>query len=347
MPNLPASYVDLKAAVKDADLLVTHSLAVAGPLVAETTGIPWVSSVMMPLKFYSAHDPSVHGALPGALRLRVLGPTRYRALLRLAQLVVRPWTAPERRLRRRLGCPPARDPIFDGQHSPELVLALFSELFGPRQPDWPANTRVTGFPFYDEPTARDGLPAELLSFLDAGPPPLVFTLGSLAGLEPGRFYGETLGAVARLGCRAVLVVAPETRTQLPHPLPEGIMAVSTVAYSRLLPRATAVVHHGGIGTTAQALRAGCPMLIMPYGHDQPDNAARACRLGIGRQLSRRQYTAARAAVELHHLIDDPAYASRAKAVASKIQGENGVEAACDAILTHLRRVDTPRALLTV
>jgi rhamnosyltransferase subunit B len=335
MPHLAASYDDLTAAVCNADLLVTHSITFAGPLVAEATGVCWVSSVLMPLKFYSAYDPSVHGAVPGLTRLRVLGPTAYGVLLKLGKLGVRSWSEPERRLRRRLGLPPGNDPIFEGQHSPELVLALFSAVLGCRQPDWPPQTRITGFPFYDERASPDGLPAALRGFLDVGPPPIVFTLGSAAAMDPGRFYTATLRAVRELGCRAVLVVAKGTPVRLPDPLPEGIMAIDSVAYSQLLPRAAAVVHHAGIGTTGQALRAGCPMLVVPYCHDQPDNAARVCRLGVARSIARDQYTSARAASELHRLLRDGRYAARAREISLKVRKEDGVRAACDAIEERL------------
>jgi rhamnosyltransferase subunit B len=337
MPHLAASYDDLSAAVRDADLMVTHSIAFAGPMVAQKTGIGWVSSVLQPLKFYSAYDPSVHGPVPGLTRLRVLGPKVYGRLMRLGKLCVRSWSAPERRLRRQIGLTPGKDPIFEGQHSPELVLALFSAAFGRPQPDWPANTRITGFPFYDEPSSRDGLPATLQNFLEAGPPPVVFTLGSAAAMDPGRFYPETLRAIRELGCRAVLVVAKDTPIRLPDPLPRGIMRFDSVAYSQLLPRAAAVVHHGGIGTTSQALRAACPMLVVPYCHDQPDNAARVCRLGVGRSIPRAQYTATRAASALDRLLNDGAYAARAREIGHQVQREAGVRTACDALEEHLRR----------
>jgi hypothetical protein len=91
-------------------------------------------------------------------------------------------------LRAQLGLPPRASPIFEGQFSPALVLALFSPIFGPPQPDWPPNTVITGFPFYREAAA---LPPELRDFFAAGPPPVVFTLGSSASATPGTFFEQS------------------------------------------------------------------------------------------------------------------------------------------------------------
>jgi rhamnosyltransferase subunit B len=107
-------------------------------------------------------------------------------------------------------------------------------------------------------------------------------------------------------------------------------------YSQIFPSACAIVHQGGIGTTAQALRAGRPTLIMPYSHDQPDNAARVERLGTLRTLPRKKYSASRIAKELSELLNNSQYAEKAAEISSLVQAENGVNLACDAIEQQLR-----------
>ena len=72
------------------------------------------------------------------------------------------------------------------------------------------------------------------------------------------------------------------REHIPRTLPSDVRHVEYAPFSELLPRCAALVHHGGIGTSAQALAAGVPQLIMPMGHDQPDNS-RACSRRIGEQ----------------------------------------------------------------
>src|SRR5262249_4169120 len=158
----------------------THPLTYAGPLVAEKTGIAWVSTVLAPISFFSAYDPPVLAPAPWLSRLRPLGPAVHGALFRLAKRVSFSWSDPVRELPAEMGLGPGADPIFEGQHSPDLVLAMFSELLAAPQPDWPPNTRVTGFAFYDQLDKGKEMSPELKKFLDSGPPPIVFTLGSSA-----------------------------------------------------------------------------------------------------------------------------------------------------------------------
>jgi UDP:flavonoid glycosyltransferase YjiC (YdhE family) len=122
----------------------------------------------------------------------------------------------------------------------------------------------------------------------------------------------------------------------PASLPDGIVAFAYAPYSELFPRAAAIVHQGGIGTTAQAMRSGRPMLVMPYAHDQPDNAERVRRLRIARTIARYRYTPARAAAELRHLLDNPVYRQRASAVGRQMQRGDGVRDACDSLERLLR-----------
>jgi UDP:flavonoid glycosyltransferase YjiC (YdhE family) len=100
-----------------------------------------------------------------------------------------------------------------------------------------------------------------------------------------------------------------------------------------------VVHQGGVGTTAQCLRAGKPMLIMPYSHDQPDNARRMMRMKIARVIQRGKYTPWRVVRRLKAMLADPLLAQRAESVGKRLAGEDGVRAACDA-LEELHRKKT-------
>ena len=150
-------------------------------------------------------------------------------------------------------------------------------------------------------------------------------------MNAGRFYEFSAAAAERLGCRAVLVTGHDPRNQPVRPLPPRMIAIPAAPFSQLFPRASAIVHQGGIGTTAQAMRSGRPMLVVPYSHDQPDNAARVVRLGIARTVSRHRYAPARAAAGLSRLLNDPAYRERSAETGKRLRDENGVEAACDAI----------------
>lgn len=330
LPFIRDSYDDLTEAVRGADLLVTHVITFAGPLVAQRTGIPWVSTVLAPVSLWSAHDPLVPPNMPwlGPL-LRAAGVGVNRVFLRLVKKLTHPWMEPIYALRKELGLPPGEHPLFDGQHSPACVLALFSGVIGAKQPDWPPQTVITGFPFYDKKDETPIAP-ELLRFLDDGPPPIVFTLGSSAVFIADDFFHESIAAVKQLGQRAVLLIG-DARNMPKEPLPDGIVAFDYAPYGQLLPRASVIVHQGGVGTTAQALRAGRPMLVMPYNHDQPDNASRIARLGVGRMLSRKSYNGSRVVEELKNLLEDPAYSHRAAEIGAIVRSGNGTCTACDEI----------------
>lgn len=324
-PHLREAYEDLLQAVKGADLLLTHPITFAGPLVAQKTGIPWVSSVLAPVSFMSAYDPPVPPFWQWMRHVQLLGPRFVGGFFKQVKKAYQ--NKPYNKFRDELGLPDRGNPVFEGQHSPTLILALFSKLFAQPQPDWPSQARATGFAFYDGKKEL-AMPGELMKFLDAGPAPLVFTLGTSAVWVARDFYRESIAATKLLGRRAVLLIGDE-RNRLNESLPPEIFAADYAPYEALLPRASAMVHHGGVGTTSQGLRAGIPTLIVPFAFDQPDNAAHAERLGTSRTLPRPKYTAARAAKELRHLLEEPAYARNAKKVGEQLRAENGAAVACD------------------
>jgi rhamnosyltransferase subunit B len=333
-PALRQSYDDLLDAAtrpERADLLLLGELNYAGPLVAEVTGIPWASYVLAPLSFFSAFDPPVLPMYPRLARADKTVPGMGRAIQRLARFVSRKWPQPIYDLRAELGLARGSNPLFDAKHSPYLVLALFSRVLGQEQKDWPANTRIAGFCFYDSDAGNAALPELLDEFLAAGAAPVVFTLGSAAVLAAGRFYEFSAKAAVRLGVRAVLLIGSDERNRPPQALPETICVAQYAPYSALFSRAELVVHQGGVGTVAQCLRAGKPMLIMPYSHDQPDNARRMRRLGVARVIQRGNYSPLRAAQKLEAMLEEPRFAQKAAQVAELLKQEDGVRSACDAL----------------
>jgi rhamnosyltransferase subunit B len=324
-----ASYQRLLAHA-DVDVIVTTTLAFAGQLIGETGGVAWVSAVLAPAGFISAYDPPATsiGVLDRYLRS---SPERGRWLARIGEKVTYRWTKPVRDFRRQLGLAevgPQGDPFHRGQHAPAAVLALFPAMLGTPQPDWPAQVRQCGFARYDQPSTPD---PTLESFLDGGAPPIVFTLGSAAVFAGARFLRESAKAAERLGRRAIVLTgSAQVRAQLPA-LPASILAVDYANHRDLFPRAAVVVHHGGIGTSAEALYAGIPMLVVPHGFDQPDNAARLHRLGVAEVLPIGRYRAARAASCLERLLGDERYRDIAQACATALAHEEGAARAADVI----------------
>ena len=336
--NLKEIYEDLDAAVEGADLLLTHTLPLVGPIVAQKRRLPWVSSILAPITFFSAYEPPVPPQIPSLHHLLKLSPVLGRLFYRAAVLRLEKIMKPVYSLRAELGLPRGELPLLRGQHSPHMVLALFSSVLGAPQPDWPANTRVTGFPFYDRRDyfGENEMQAELSKFLNDGPPPIVFTLGSSAFWVAKDFYLDSIKAAQALGQRALLLIGHQ-RNMPEGPLPEGIAAFEYAPFGEVLPRALGVVHQGGVGTTGQSLRSGRPQLILPHAHDQFDNAWRVVRNGCGRAIPRPRYNAETATRELKALLGNPGYASRASAIGQLVQKENGASTAADAIEETLIR----------
>jgi len=330
-PAIRESYEDIVAAADGADLIVSHPITFGAPLAAERLQLPWVATVLAPLSFFSVHDFPVVPNAPQAIVLRRLGPWTGRLIMKMARRITTPWVAPVRAFRASLGLPPSGDPLYEGQFSPHGNLALFSRLLGAEQRDWPANTRVTGFPFFNRAIP---MPPELSEFLDAGDPPLVFTLGSAAVSAAGSFYDESAKAAALLNRRAVLLVGRHPEN-IPAHLPSTIMAVDSAPHDQLFPRAAAVIHQGGVGTTGQAMRGGHPQLVVPHAHDQPDNAFRLKHLGIARVLYPKRYLASCVAADLGALLTSREHLERADMVGRQVRAETGAESAVAAIVQVL------------
>lgn len=328
--SLRDSFDDLTAAARGADLMITHPVTFAGPIVAQHERLPWTSTVLAPMSFFSKHDLPVFPPIPWAKRLERI-PGSAGALVALAKRMTRPWGAPVHALRRELCLPPGGDPVFEGQHSPHLVLGLFSRVLGTPQKDWPANVTVTGPITYNGPRGGTPLSTRLTDFLNAGDPPVVFTLGSSAVGAAGSFYHESVEAVRRLGVRAVLLIGPHAENRPEGVLPDGVLLEEFAPHAALFPRASVVVHQGGAGTVHQGLLSGKPTLVVPFAHDQPDNAWRVERLGVSRTIRPKRYTARAVERTLDLLLSEDAFAARAAEVARVVNAEDGVANACDAI----------------
>ena len=172
--------------------------------------------------------------------------------------------------------------------------------------------------------------------MEDGEPPIIFTLGSTIVWNAGNFYSESVVAAQKLGKRAVLLIGDDPLNLPQEPLGEHVFTIPYVSHVCLFPHASAIVHHGGIGTTGQALHARKPMLIVPYGGDQFDNGARIERLGVGRVIRRNHYRAERVAVALRQLLESPTSLQNAVLVGRQLRQEDGVQTACDAIEKLLR-----------
>lgn len=332
MPHLRDAHADLSRAAQGADLLLSHSLTYMQQIVAQQQDKPWMSVVLAPISLMSRHDPPALVGLDLLRTARKFGPTAYQFMLGLMRGAVRRWEQPLHELRREMGLPRTQQVMtFEGQFSPRGTLALFDPLLASPQPDWPPNTWICGAAVHDAAAVDPVLLGELQRFLDQGPPPVVFALGSAAVHIAQDYWGEAVAAIGRLGRRAILL----TGRPIGIELPSHVRAFDYLPYSTVFPHAAAVVHQAGIGTLSLALRAGRPQLLTPVGFDQYDNALRARHLGVGRVLPFRRASAARLARELEALLDDPGCDTAARDVAAQLRPVNGAEAAASRIVALL------------
>lgn len=307
-------------------LIVGSGLAFGARIASETLRIPMVTLHLQPSCLYSVLDsPVMH---PAFARINSWPTVVKRLVFWATDLAADRVMAPAaNELRTRLGLPPVRHITSAWWHSPTRVIGLFPDWFAAPQPDWPPQTVLTGFPLYDERGATATMP-EVGRFLDDGSPPIVFAAGS--GNRQGRRFFETaVDACRQLQRRGVLL--SRFAEQIPTGMGDAVRHFDYVPLSEILPRAAALVHHGGIGTMAQGLAAGVPQLVMPMTFDQPDNASRLARLGAGRALSPQAFTGPAVAHELASLMASPEVAQRCRGFAARLQASDAVARTCDLI----------------
>jgi len=308
-------------------VVVASSLGLAGRIAQDKLQIPTVTVHLSPSQFRSCTAPPKLPGLwmPAWLPMWV----KKRMWAGGDQFVIDPMLAPRiNALRTELGLEPVDGILRDFWNSPQRVIGLFPDWFASPQADWPPQSRLTGFPRYDEADACDVNP-QLEQFLNDGDPPIVFTPGS-AMYHGHKFFSASVEACKRLNRRGILLT--KHTEQIPTNLPETIQHFGYVPFSRVLPRVAALVHHGGIGTSAQALAAGCRQLVTPFAHDQFDNADRLVRLGVARSIVAKKYTAASATRELSTLLDDAQVSDRCAEFANRLSGDDPVDRTCDLIL---------------
>ncbi len=341
-PYLRQSYEDIVAAAEGAALIVAHSLAFSAQAAAEKQGLPLANIVLSPLLLPSAYDPP-----DGALAPYILAPRNgvsraYNRLIKALSIrAVWLWAVPLRRFRAQLGLPnPLGAGLFSmGRHA-EMTFALYSPLLAPLQPDHPAGMVVAGQSFHDRfMNSGDALRPALEEFFDEGPAPIVFTLGSFFVRDRVDHFRACVAAARALGRRAILLLHADDLAELGDQYARDVMATSYVPHSWVFPRACAVVHHGGAGTSGQAMRSGAPQLVTPVMGDQFDNAARLERLGVARTLVAKKATQVSLTEALASLLADERCARRAREIATIVEREDGARVAARHIANRLERHD--------
>jgi UDP:flavonoid glycosyltransferase YjiC (YdhE family) len=315
------------ARVDDETLVVAHSLDFASRAIAEKTGLPVVTMHLGPMLLRTEYET---GVMQGTRDLFSPLPRWLKRIVwRLVdRFLMDPAAGPvANEMRARVGLPPVKSVLTRAMHSPLLTVGLWPAWFAPPQPDYPPFFKQTGFPLFEAADAQP-VPADVETYLAAGEPPIVYTPGS-ANLHGHEFFQAAADAARLLGRRTMLLSRfPE---QLPANLPENVRHFPFAPLSRMLSRCAALVHHGGIGTTAAALAAGVPQLIMPMSHDQPNNAHWVRRLGVGDRLMPGKFTGRRVADLLRRLLDSPETKARCAEVAARCARQDALAEIADLI----------------
>jgi rhamnosyltransferase subunit B len=305
--------------------VIAGSLALGARVAQDRLGVALTTLHLQPVVFRSRFQPPIH---PGLGWIRQLPVPLRPAVFRLMDFMVdKLYAGPLNAFRAELGLAPVKRVIDRWWHSPDSTLALFPAWYAAPQPDWPSQVRCLDFPM-DDGGGLESVSPTVQAFLDAGEPPIVFTSGSAMATGED-FFAASAAAAERMGRRAALLT--KFAAQLPRRLPAHVTHIAYAPFSTLLPRAAALVHHGGIGTAAQALRAGVPQLVAPCSYDQFDNAARLERLGVSVTVPRHRYDAGHVTAALTRLLADTATLVRCADCAARFGRGDGIGAAVDAI----------------
>jgi len=296
-------------------VVLTRGRALGARIAQEKLSVPMATLVVVPEWLRSIYQLGPHRMLPKPARkwLKSIFAARVSA-------AVMPET---NRLRAELGLPALVGLFDEWIFSPQLILGLFPEWYQPPLPDWP-EMHLTGFPLFDGADTQELAP-EVEEFLGSGKPPVLVNAISWMQSDP-KFFERSVAAVRRIGARAILL-SPFPQI-VPADLPPGVRYFGYVPHRLLLPRAAAIIHQGGIGTTAGALLAGVPQLIVPASLvDGPHNGRRVERLGVGAMLWPAQYRR-RGASEMERLLSSSAVKEKCRHYAAKMKAQDGIGAAC-------------------
>ena len=299
-------------------VIVTHPLALHEALLCRALrpDVRVALAYLAPSNIPTVHDP----LLLGPLRVPRWVPHAVRRWLwkQIGKRMIDPVVMPDINAdRAAAGVAPASGMFDLLQHGPDLSVTLFPAWFAEPKPDWPQPLYCGDFALFD-PNPDAAFTPKLAQFLAAGEAPLIFTPGT-ANRQADAYFAHALAATEALGKRAIFLTPH--REQVAAVLPPRVLWQSYLPLRKILPHAAALVHHGGIGTTAEALRAGIPQLVVALAFDQFDNAARVAALGAGLGLTKTRLTTARLSAALQELIASPLIAGRCHAISEQFQSD--------------------------
>ena len=321
----------------DYDLLVGNQLAYSGAMVSKKTGKPWIFCAPSPLAFPSYKAPPLFPYLHGLQKLSMTYPATQLPYIKLARAVSGLMMSSIIRQQRRLGIKSTGHPRFEGLYSEHLNLLMTSPRLVTPQSDWPVNTELTGFSWFEPDFLWGEVKSQnLAQFIESGPAPVIFAPGGNKRTHPGRFYTESIAACKQLGVRGILLAASRFHAELP-PSPD-ILVTGYLPFSMLLKNARAIVHSGGIGAIGWSLRFGMQSLLVPSSWDQFDNAYRAQQQKLASVMAQGDYKAPAIASELNKLFNNQPQRDLLQSYTGQLSEEDGAAVACMRIEAVLRDI---------
>ena len=331
-PHLRDAYYDVMELTKDVDGVVAHCLAFGAKAAAEKRGLPLFNVFLSPMLLFSAYNPPLGTPAPFIASRSPVAVGYNWLLLKILEEAMTLLASPLLRFRDELGLPSVRGfELLVGAPRAAATIGLFSSLLMPPISKQIRSEIVVGHSFHDGgkktvdmPDAAV-IPSDLLEFLDSGSEPIVFTLGSLVAIDRIDYFRDCATAARAVKRRAIILADNADVNELRQEMSSEVSVHGYTPHSLLFPRCCAVVHHGGMGSTGQALRAGKPQLVTPFCNDQFDIAERLRRLGVARTLKAEGVSVNQLAQNLELLLSSAHYTTSAKAVAHEIALNDGAE----------------------
>jgi UDP:flavonoid glycosyltransferase YjiC (YdhE family) len=308
---------DSYEASREADALVASPMGFAAPHLAEKLGIPYAWGLLQPMSPTRSFP-----IFPAPLWLKgpgIVNRLSYGVAARIAWSLLR---RPVSRWRSDAGLPGISLRALRRRVRSAPVLYGFSGALLPRPADWPSHHHLTGFWFFDPPADDWRPPPGLEEFLAAGSRPIYIGLGSLTAPDLRRLTRQIREALERTGRRAVVLSGSARREGLDRSA--RIFRMGSAPHSWLLPRMAGAVHHGGVGTTGAALRAGIPSFVVPGVLDQHFWGRCVAEIGAGPPPVPARRLTTEALVRGIEALDEEPLRRRAEELGLRIAGEDGV-----------------------
>ena len=329
-PMIDRALIDSWNACQGTDAVIAHGTAFWGYDIAQKLDMPFYLAALQP---FSPNRDFPHPMMPPALRLG--GLVNELTYFLMPQLFWQIFRKPINQWRvNNLNLPPwQQNPFWDKGWQQVPILYGYSPTVIPKSANWTEQVQVTGYWFLDSPD-NFSPPPELVDFLEAGKLPVYIGFGSMTSRNPQLMTEIALSALAKTGQRGILLTGWGAISN--EDLPDSVFKIDSIPHNWLFPQMAAIVHHGGAGTTAAALRSGVPSIVIPFTGDQYFWGHRVTGLEVSpKPIPKKKLTVEKLAIAIRTAVEDKTMRQGAAVLGQKIRSEDGVAQAVKAFHQHL------------